>query len=106
MLFRNKFYSKPETIESLEQALKNESKSIRYEKFISTLSHDLLDDMPMALLVDYNSLNNQIINDVRTYIMSNCHIRIGALLWIFVTNTNSGSIKELIDKEKISVTVI
>ncbi|MBL8028768.1 MAG: hypothetical protein JNL74_20250 [Fibrobacteres bacterium] len=105
-LFRNKFYSKPETIELLERTLNNEPKSIRYEKFISNLSHDLLSDLPMALLVDYNSLNNHIINDVRTYIMSNSHIRIGALLWVFVTNTNSGNIKDMVDKEKISVTVI
>jgi hypothetical protein len=38
--------------------------------------------------------------------MSNSNIRIGALLWVFVTNTNSGSIKEIMDEEKIPVTVI
>jgi hypothetical protein len=51
-------------------------------------------------------ISDSLINDVRTYIMTNNHIRIGALLWIFVTNTNSGSIKEITDKEKIPTVVL
>ena len=106
MLFRNKFYSRPDTLELFEQVLKNERGSSRYNKFISELSYKMLNDMPMVLLVDAESLRSSIVDDIRKYIMSNSNIRIGALLWVFVTNTNSGSIKEIMDEEKIPVTVI